>query len=240
MLAPLTIAGALVGGPALARLATHSCWRDGRAYLVASAAAVPLVAAFIASLPLLRASSLPSAPIVVAGLAGLGGAVVGAYALTGWRTARHGLVIMLMGWICLATITGLSRLAESDASERGRLALGTIVTPELRRVQTQLAIWEWDQDGRRTVVDDRLQALLGWTLRGNRAARFVPPEDVQTGPAVRLASSRSEGLPDRAERVTVAYRAVWPVELEPIRVAEWLVWRRSLPRMEPYDILLLR
>lgn len=240
MLAPLIIAAAVVGGPAVARLATHSCWWDRRAYVVAAAAAVPLIAAFIASLPALRSSTAPSAAVITAGVAGLGGALIGAYALTGWRTARSGLLVMATAMVGLTTIASLSRLGESDMSDHGRLTPGTVVTPELRRVQSQLAIWEWDQDGRRIVVDERLQPVLGWTLRGNRAARFAAPEEVQTGPAVKLATSRAEALPERAERVTVAYRALPPVELEPTRVAEWLIWRRSLPRMEAYDILLLR
>lgn len=240
LLAPVTVAAALLGGPWLARLAADERWKDPMTYLVGSVAAVPLIAALTASLPALRGSNAPPTQVIVAGIAGLAGAVIGAVALTGRRTTTHGLVFMILTLSLIGSVIGGARLSAASTTDLGRAAPGMVFASDLREVERQLAIWEWDQDRRTILVDDRLQGPLGWVLRSNRAVRWTPPEEVRSAPGVKLGSARGDVLPDRGLRVTIGYRFVGLTDLSPVRVAEWLLWRRSIPRVEPYDILLYR
>ncbi|MFN0069998.1 MAG: hypothetical protein ACKVVP_00740 [Chloroflexota bacterium] len=239
-LVPAIIPGALVGGPWLARLTTLPIWRERPAYIVAAAAAAPLIAAFVASLPALRNSTPPALPILLAGLAGLAGSVIGAYALVGRQATLYGCLAMVLGFAGLGTILSSSRLAAASESDLGRITSGFVFTPDFREVENQLAIWEWDQDRRTISVDERLKGPLGWALRSNRSVRWTPPEDIRGGLAIKLASTRADTLPDGGLRVTVGYRTTAFAELTPIRLAEWSFWRRSVFRVEPYDILLFR
>ncbi|HEX3247046.1 MAG TPA: glycosyltransferase family 39 protein [Chloroflexota bacterium] len=239
-LAPAILSAALLGGPWLARTIESPRWREPLTYIVGGIAAVPLLAALVASLPALRNSSLPPMPVPLAALTGWGGAIVGAYAVVGRRTTIHGLVFLILAVTLLGTVTALARLSASTWSDLGRVGPGMVYTSELREVERQIAIWEWDQDRRPILVDDRLQAPLGWVLRSNRNFRWTAADDIRTSPAIKLGSSRGDPLPERALRVTIGYRFTLLTDLSPLRVVEWLLWRRSIPRVETYDILLFR
>lgn len=240
-LGPPVLAAALVGGPWLARHLSRPAWREPATLVVAAAAAVPLIATLIASLPALRANgALPETRLILAGAAGLAGSLAGAYALAGRRSTLQGALTLALALASLSSVIGLSRLTLASSSDLGQIAPGLRFTADLREVEDQLRIWEWDQDRRSLSVDQRLQPTLGWVLRTNRAVRWLPPEDIRTGPAIKLAASRGEPLPERALRVTVGYRATALVEMSPARLVEWVLWRRPLPRLEPYDILLYR
>jgi hypothetical protein len=240
LLAPAALAAAMLGGPWLARVLQHQRWRDPMTYLVAGVAAVPLVAALIASLPALRQGNGQPTQVHMAALAGLAGTIVGGVALVGRRTTTDGLLCLALAAAVLGTFTGAARLSASTNTDLGRAGPGAVFTDELREVERQLAIWEWDQDRRPILADERLRQPLGWVLRSNRNITWTTPDEIRSGPAVTLGSARGDTLPDGGLRVTVGYRFVGLSDLSPVRAAEWLLWRRSIPRVESYDILLYR
>src|SRR6185503_6491867 len=106
-----------------------------------------------------------------------------------------------------------ARLAASTGSELGRAAQGAVYTEKLREVERQLAIWEWDQDRRPILVDERLQVPLGWVLRSNHNVTWAAPQDIVVGPAVKLGSARGDSLPERGLRLTIGYRFIGPGDL---------------------------
>jgi hypothetical protein len=240
LLAPAVLPAALLGGPWLTRVILDQRWRQPMTYLVGGVAAVPLIAAVTASLPALRGSNAPPTQVVLAGLAGVAGTITGALALIGRRATLDGLLCLVLSVGLFGTIVGAARLNASTSTDLGRAGPGAVFTDELREVERQLAIWEWDQDRRPILVDERLQGLLGWVLRSNRAVTWTAPDEIRTGPALKLGSARGDVLPDRGLRVTIGYRFTALSDLSPLRAAEWLLWRRSIPRIEPYDILLYR
>ena len=73
-------------------------------------------------------------------------------------------------------------------------------------MERQIAIWEWDQDRRPILVDDRLQALLGWVLRSDRNLRWTGADEIRTAPAIKLVIDRVATLPEGRMRVTIGYR----------------------------------
>jgi 4-amino-4-deoxy-L-arabinose transferase-like glycosyltransferase len=240
LLTPAVLAAALLGGPWLARVLQHDGWRDRMTYLLGGVAAVPLIAAVTASLPALRLGNAPPTQVPIAALAGLAGTLVGGIALVGRRATANGLLLVTLTVAVAGTFVGAARLTASTSSDLGRAGQGAVFTEKLHEVERQLAIWEWDQDRRPILVDDRLQGNLGWVLRSNRNVTWVPAEEIVAAPAVKLGSVRGDPLPERGVRLTVGYRFTGPGEISPPRVAEWLLWRRSIPRVEPYDILLFR
>jgi hypothetical protein len=240
LLAPAVLAMALLGGPWLARVLQHEGLRDRMTYLLGGVAAVPLIAALTAALPALRLGNAPPTQVPIAALAGLAGTIVGGIALAGRRATANGLLLLILTVSVFGTFVGAARLAASTGSELGRAGQGAVYTDKLREVERQVGIWEWDQDRRPILVDERLQGPLGWVLRSNRNVTWTAPQDIVAGPALKLGSARGDPLPERGLRLTVGYRFTGPGDITPLRIAEWLLWRRSIPRVEPYDILLFR
>jgi hypothetical protein len=150
------------------------------------------------------------------------------------------LLLLILTVAVFGTFVGAARLTASTGSELGRAGQGAVYTDKLREVERQVGIWEWDQDRRPILVDERLQGPLGWVLRSNRNVTWTAPQDIVAGPALKLGSARGDPLPERGLRLTVGYRFTGPGDITPLRIAEWLLWRRSIPRVEPYDILLFR
>ena len=165
-------------------------------YVVGAIAVVPLLAALVASLSALSKSSAPEPQLFYAGLAGFAGTVIGGLAMVGRRTVVYGLLFAAFALAAIATVIGGTRLSSAAASDLGKAGPGAVFIGELRGVERQLAIWEWDQDRRPILVDDRLQGLLGWALRSNRNVRWVGPDEIRTGPAIKLVSTRSEAIPE--------------------------------------------
>ena len=240
LLGPAVLAAALLGGPWLVRVLQHDRLRDRMTYLLGGVAAVPLIAALTAALPALRLGNPPPTQVPIAALAGLAGTIVGGIALAGRRATANGLLLLILSVAVFGTFAGAARLAASTGSELGRAGQGAVYTDKLREVERQLAIWEWDQDRRPILVDERLQGPLGWVLRSNRNVTWAAPQDIVAGPALKLGSARGDPMPERGLRLTVGYRFTGPGDITPLRIAEWLLWRRSVPRVEPYDILLFR
>ena len=181
-LAPVILAGALLGGPWLARTVQNATWREPMTYILGAIAVVPLLATLVASLSALSKSSAPEPQLFYAGLAGFAGTVIGGLAIVGRRTVVYGLLFAAFGLATIATVIGDTRLSSAAAYlDLGKAGPGAVFTGELEELNRRFAIWEWIRT-RPILVDDRLQSLLGWALRSNRNVRWVEPGGIPHRP----------------------------------------------------------